>query len=629
MRPQIPAWLQQALAHHNEGRLAEAESLYGRIRAADPKHFEAFHLSGFLALQQQRTVDGVALLQRAAALNPRHAQCALRLAHGLKIIGHLPEARAAAVRAVSFDPTSSDAHFCLGEIASRLDGFAAAVPHFRRVTELQPDAADGWANLGLALAQTKNLTEALGCFDRALARDAGNAAALTGRALALQESHRISEAVAGYAEVLAGNPRHHEARSARLLALQYLDGMSRETLFAEHRAFGAAVEPGKTSPAFSNTPEPSRRLRVAWLSPDFRSHSVAHFIEPLLAHLDREQFELFLYHDHTTVDGTSERLRAHARTWRNFAGQPGDRVEAAIRADAPDLLIDLAGHTGFNRLPLFARRLAPVQATYLGYPDTTGLDEMDFRFTDATADPVGLSDGFATEQLVRFAPCAWAYQPPSEAPEIAPPPPSLANRHVTFGCFNNFSKVSDTTVRGWAAVLSAVPSSRLLLKNHGLDHPALAGALAKRFASLGIDPLRIELLGRTPGTAAHLALYARVDVALDTFPYHGTTTTCEALWQGRPVVTLAGDRHASRVGASLLTAAGHPEWIARDWTEYAAIAAGLAHDVERRVGFTGSLRGGLGRSALLDHAGQAGLFGTALRRCWSQWCERAPIACCA
>ena len=629
MRPPSHTLLTQALAHHQAGRLAVAAPLYARVLAAEPKNFDALHLAGFLSLQQQHTADGVALLQRACAVNPRHAQCALRLAHGLKSLGRLAEARTAAVHATALDPAGGDAHFCLGELTGKIDGFAAAVPHFRRVTELQPAAPDGWANLGIALAQTRGHAEALACFDRALALDPANAPALTGRALALQETHRLAEAVAGYAQVLAQNPRHHEARSARLLALHYLDGVNRETLFAEHRAFGAAVVSGAASAQkFPNSPAPDRRLRVAFLSPDFRTHSVANFIEPLLAQLDRAQFEIFLYHDHATLDAMSERLRAHAATWRHFAGQPDDIVEAAIRADAPDVLIDLAGHTGFNRLPLLARRLAPVQATYLGYPDTTGLAAMDYRLTDALADPAGDADSFATERLLRFAPCAWTYQPPAEAPETATPP-SLANGHVTFGCFNNFSKVSDDTVRGWAGVLAAVPNSRLLLKNHGLDHPAQAGVLAKRFAALGLKPLHIELLGRTPGTAAHLALYARVDVALDTFPYHGTTTTCEALWQGRPVVTLAGDRHASRVGASLLTAAGHPEWIARDWADYARIAAALACDAPRRSSLAGGLRAALRDSALLDHAGQAERFGAALRSAWKTGCAQSPAALCA
>lgn len=621
MRPQIHAFLGKALAHHQAGRLAEAEPLYARVLAAEPRNFDALHLGGFLALQQRRDADGVDLLRRGHALNPKHVQCLLRLAHGFKIVGRIAEAHAAAARSAALEPANVDAHFLLGELTGKLEGFAAAVPHFRRVTQLQPRAADGWANLGIALAQSRAPDEALTCFDCALTLDATCASALTGRALAYQETHRISAAVAGYAAVLAQNPRHHEARSARLLALHYLDGVSRETLFAEHRAFGAATGGDGAESTFLNTRQPERRLRVGFLSPDFRTHAVAHFIEPLLTRLDRTRFEIFLYHDHVTIDATSLRIRAQADAWRHFVGQSDEVVEAAIRADAPDVLVDLSGHTGFNRLPLFARRLAPIQATYLGYPDTTGVAAMDLRLTDAIADPEGEADRFATERLVRFAPCAWTFQPAPDAP-VPAAPPSTVNGYITFGCFNNFAKVSDATLRGWAGVMAAVPGSRLLLKNHGLDQPALIALLHERLAKAGIDRAQVDLLGRTSGQAAHLALYARVDVALDTFPYHGTTTTCEALWQGRPVITLLGDRHASRVGASLLTAAGHPEWIASDWAGYVRCAATLAADSAGRAGLARTLRVTFARSPLADYAGQADRFGGALREAWSSWCAQ-------
>jgi predicted O-linked N-acetylglucosamine transferase (SPINDLY family) len=613
--------LQEALAHHRAGRLAEAEKLYACVRTATPGSFDAFHLSGFLALQQGRHADAARLLLRAGGLNPRSAPCALRLAHALKAQGRLPEARAAAGRAAALDPACADAHFCLGELAAATEGFAAAVPHLRRVTELQPQAADGWANLGAALAQSAGGTGALECFDRALALDPANAQALTGRALALQAEHRTDEALAAYARVLARDPRRHEARSARLLALHYADGLDRRELFAEHLAFGAAVTAPPPLP-LPNAPDPARRLRVAFLSPDLRSHPIAYFLDPLLAHLDRAAFEIVLYHDHAVVDPMSARLRARADRWRNLAGLPAAAAEAAIREDASDILVDLAGHTGFNRLPLFARRLAPVQVTYLGYPDTTGLQAMDYRLVDAITDPPGEADALATEKLVRFAPTAWAYGPPEEAPAPAPPP-ALAGGPVTFGCFNNFAKVSDTTLRGWARVLAAVPGSRLLLKDRSLSSPDQQARVRARCAVLGLDNDRVELLGRTAGLGAHLAQYARIDLALDTFPYHGTTTTCDALWMGRPVVTLAGGRHASRVGASLLAAAGHAGWVARDWDEYVRIAAGLASDRPRLGEISRALRRDLACSPLLDHPAQAVRLGAALRDCWARWCAEA------
>ena len=247
---------------------------------------------------------------------------------------------------------------------------------------------------------------------------------------------------------------------------------------------------------------------------------------------------------------------------------------------------------------------------------------MDYRFTDGSADPAGEADAFATETLVRFAPTAWSYSPPPGAPEPAP----AREGPVTFGCFNSPNKITDTTLRLWAQVLGAVPASRLLFKGAALEEPAVQARYRERFLRCGLPVERIDLLGRTPGTAAHLACYGRVDIGLDTFPYHGTTTTCEALWMGVPVVSLAGDRHVSRVGASLLTAAGHPEWIAANASDYVKIAADLASDRVRLAALRGTLRDDLRRGPLLDHAGQGARFGAALRECWRRWCRAQATA---
>jgi protein O-GlcNAc transferase len=307
-------------------------------------------------------------------------------------------------------------------------------------------------------------------------------------------------------------------------------------------------------------------------------------------------------------------LRAHASLWRNFVGLPHGVVEKQIREDAPDVLVDLAGHTGFNRLPVFAQRVAPVQISYLGYPNTTGLAAMDYRFVDAVSDPTGEDQRFHTERLFRFAPTAWAYEPPVSAPEVSPAPCTRGGP-IAFGSFNNFAKVSAATVELWARVLEAVPDSRLVLKGHGLHLAEVSPTIARRLEKLAVDPARVQLLGRTPNLASHLSVYAEVDVALDTVPYNGTTTTCEALWMGVPVVTLRGDRHAARVSASLLTAAGHPEWIASSKDEYVHIATTLAKDPARLSALRTTLRNDLRQSALLDHAAQAKRFGDAIFTC--------------
>ncbi len=288
-----------------------------------------------------------------------------------------------------------------------------------------------------------------------------------------------------------------------------------------------------------------------------------------------------------------------------------------IRADAPDVMVDLEGHSGQSRLHLFSRRLAPVQVAYLGYPNTTGLPAMDYRFTDGVADPVGNADRFNVERLIRFSPCAWAYLPSAELDAAISSVPAGERDTVAFGSFNSLSKVNDATLRLWSAVLSAVPESRLVLKSIWDD----SARIRSRLDLAGMDPARVTILPSSPNHVAHLACYKEIDIALDPFPYGGTTTTCEALWMGRPVVTLAGDRHASRVGASLLSAIGKPEWIAQSKEEYVRIARDLAADRTRLRSESQGLRQALRESPLLDHAGQARRFGEALRACWADWCE--------
>lgn len=618
---QLQTFLQQGVAHHRAGRLDEALACYTRVRAAAPRNFDAVHLSGVVALQQGRVEVAIDWLQRAVKMDARSAPARMRLGLALMSAGRAIEAEPHFRETVRLKSEGVEGWDNLAYCLKAQDRLREAIECHERATTLDPGHAVGWYNYGLTLSLHGRIAEALRCHDRALAADPDYARAHFGRAQALQQAHRLPEAIAAYGEFLRREPRHHEARSYRLFALNYLDGIPREQLFAEHVALGRAVgtiEP----PEFSHDPAPGRRLRVAVLSPDLRAHSCAYFLEPLLAHLPREQFEIYLYHDHFRTDAVSARLQGLAAVWRNFVGQSAAVVERTIRADAPDILVDLAGHTGLNRLPLFARHLAPVQITYLGYPNTTGLPAMGYRFTDAIADPPGEADALATEQLVRFAPTAWSYQPSAHAPEVGPLPCLAApDAPVTFGCFNNLAKVTDELLRVWARLLAAVPGSRLLLKGRGLGEEAVQERYRARFAAAGLPAERVELLERTDGLVEHLALYHRVDIALDTFPYHGTTTTCEALWMGCPVVTRQGDRHAARVGASLLHALGHSEWVADDADGYVALAAALASDRSRLAALRAGLREEVRRSPLLDHAGQAERFGAALRQCWAAWCE--------
>ncbi len=620
--PKLQRLIQESMSHLQSGRLDAAARLCSQARGMAPKSFDAHWISGVVALKQERFAEAAKFLADAHRITPSHSGCSLRLGFALVRLGRHAEAEAALLAALKASPRDAEAWDTLGFVLRVRGNLKESILAHRKAVEIQPQRSLSWHNLGNALQFAGKPGEALAAQEKAAACDPTSASAHHGRAMALQSCHRIPEAVKAYGDVLRIAPGHHASRSLRLMALNYLDDIGRGEMFAEHAAFGAAVGPGRPR-AFPNSADPGRRIRVAFLSPDLRTHSVAYFLEPLLTHLERSRFEVYLYHDHFVEDAVSERLRQRTESWRNFVGLDDAMVEAFIRADQPDILVDLAGHTGMNRLSLFSRRLAPVQIGYLGYPNTSGMDSMDYRFVDPITDPVGDSDPLHTEHLVRFAETAWSYAPSPESPA---PGKGSGDDPVTFGSFNNFAKVTDKTLYAWSKVLDSIHGSRLRIKNTGLDDPAVTLQIRERLMRANIDPTKVDLLGRTEGIGGHLAQYHGIDVALDTFPYNGTTTTCEALWMGVPVVTLAGDRHAARVGASLLTAVGHPEWIARSWDEYASIASSVAK--ARKEGRAGGelLREDMRKSALMDHPSQADRFAQALIECWGNWCQKVAIA---
>jgi predicted O-linked N-acetylglucosamine transferase (SPINDLY family) len=358
-------------------------------------------------------------------------------------------------------------------------------------------------------------------------------------------------------------------------------------------------------------------LRVGYVSGDFREHSVAYFLEPVLrgqgGH-DRAAVEVFCYADQRKRDAMTERLVSFGHQWRWVAGMSDDAVAELVRKDGIDVLVDLAGHSAENRLLVFARKPAPVQVTWLGYPNTTGLSAMDYRVTDAVADPPDLGeDERYSEKLVRLPRCFLCYGMEREWPEVGTLP-AQANGFVTFGSFNNIGKVSERTMRLWGKVLQAAPGARLLLKYRSLGDEGTRRVVREAMAKCGVDVSRVEMVGHVGSHVEHLKLYGRVDVGLDTTPYCGTTTTCEAMAMGVPVVTLAGNSHVSRVGASLMTAVGMGEMAAASEDAYVSIAVKVAGDVENlkhvRLGLRERMRG----SGLCDAVSFAREMEGAMRR---------------
>lgn len=481
-----------------------------------------------------------------------------------------------------------------------------------------------WLAHGRALEQAGKISAALECFQACVAQHPRSIDAHLALASALASVWRIEESLEHYAQALALPPQRPELFSNYLLLSHLAADPQPRALCEMHQRYGAlmsaSVKP-RHSARYRGVPDPERLLRIGYVSRNFLRHSVGFFIEPVIAQHDRSRYRVYCYYTHEVVDETTQRIEKLADVWRHVSGDDDATLAARIGDDQIDILVDLGGHTKLNRLGVFARRPAPVQMTWIGYPDTTGLPAIDYRITDAIADPAPGADALHTERLLRLDAPFLAYQPPLDSPAVA----SRESGTLTFGSFNMLAKLNDPMLALWARILEAVPGSRVLLKSSAFRHGETVSRVLERFGVHGVDPERIELRDWTADRALHLAAYGEIDIALDTFPYNGTTTTCEALWMGVPVVTLAGEVHMSRVGATLLAAAGLRDLVAGSAEDYVRIAVALARDTTRRRTLRGDLRQRLAASPLLDHTGFSRKLERAMRLAWRQWCaSQAP-----
>jgi protein O-GlcNAc transferase len=409
-----------------------------------------------------------------------------------------------------------------------------------------------------------------------------------------------------------------ESRS--LLALHYRQGEDAQLLFDEHLSWRnrhARALPRATAHR-RRDPAAAQRLNVGYVSPDFMRSPLASHIEPVLAAHDRRKFNVFCYSSGGHEDEVTRRLRGLCEQWRDISHFPDEHAADRIRADGIDILVDLAGHTGGGRLLLFGRKPAPIQVTWLGYPNTTGLDAIDYRLTDAVADPLGEAERFHSEKLVRLPMGFLCYKPDPDCDEVGDAPEARTG-HITFGCCGELSAMTPRTIALWAQILHAQPEARLILSAYGLSAESARCDLRARLQDCGIAPERFELRAPEFRSSRHLAIYREIDIALDVFPFNGMTATCEALWMGVPVITLAGGTHVSRTGASILKSVGLPEYVASTPEQYAAIARGLAGRLDERRALRAGLRGRLRAAALLD----ASRFTSSLEASYrSMWEER-------
>lgn len=611
--------LKKAADLAQRGAFAEARTLLEQVCKVDRVDPEARFMLGVINGKLGRVDEAMECLRAAISLRPDHALAHYNLGAMFRSLGRLEDAERSFSEAVRLNPNQIDSYEQLKEVLLDMGRGEDAARCCLEMLKLYPVNAETISTKGSMLHILSRLEDAAECYRKALQLKPDSALLHDSLASVLCEQGKYASAIENYRLALNLAPTNYRLHSNLLLTLQYSPDIDSAELFEEHLRAAKAYSVTRSGGAVHTCePESEKRIRIGYVSSDFRLHSVAFFLEPLLINHDGNRVEIFCYSGVSRPDAMTERFQGWAYHWRNIAGMSDEQVAAMVNADAIDILVDLAGYTSGCRLGLFARKPAPIQVSWLGYPDTTGLDAMDYRITDALADPEG-RDEFYVESLVRLPGCFLCYKPVVAAPEVAKLP-ALENGYVTFGSFNMLSKINERVVVLWADVLRTVPRSRLLIKSAPLTDSATTERYYDFFESQGIGRDRVELIGHTATQVEHLNLYKRLDIALDTFPYNGTTTTCEALWMGVPVVTLTGERHSGRVGVSLLNAVDMPDWIAETSEQYVSIAAKMAADLPRLAKLRAGLREHMAVSRLCDGKSFAVKIEAAYREMWRKYC---------
>jgi predicted O-linked N-acetylglucosamine transferase (SPINDLY family) len=622
-----------ATALQKFGRGKDAISQIRKACALKPDSVEFQTNLAILLEQNARYVDALAAYGKASRMNPNVGFVWFRQGKLLNGLKRYSEAIPALAKAISLPGQLSDYHYEYGLALHMSKRFQEALVHYEKAlsmgyntaalqcnrgviykdlrkggdaimafhaaVKMDPSNVSYLNNLGAAALELGLNSEALECFEQAVEKNPKLPTARNNIGNLLKDRARGMDALPQYRKSMELNPDDRDAPSNYLLCHMYIPDMDSKLVFEEHKKWGISTAK-KFPPAFKFKPrEAGAKIRVGFLSADLCHHPVAHFIEPIFRGYDRERFEFVAYGDQRKSDEFSARFAKQVDLWRETSSYDDRALAKLIHEDRVDILFELAGHTAYNRLGVFALKPAPLQVSYLGYPGTTGLPTIDFRITDAFADPQGTTEHLHTEKLIRVPECAWCFEPDASAPEVEPLP-ALKNGFVTFGCFNNMAKLNPALFETWAEILLRVPGSHLRLKARTLTDDGVRKELKSYFTERGIEEGRLDFFGHTKKIADHLNHYHSVDIALDSFPYHGTTTSCEAMWMGCPVVTRAGKTHVSRVGVSLLSAVGLQEFITDTREAYIEKAVALAAQIDRLQELRAGMRERMRQSVLMD-----------------------------
>jgi predicted O-linked N-acetylglucosamine transferase (SPINDLY family) len=608
-------------AYRASGQNQEAVACYRRAVELAPLYVTA-HVNLGVALRAVGSLEeALTAYRQAREINPRSAEALSGMGNTWRELGDLHQAVDCYRRAIQSNPELAEVHSNLGLALQQQGNLDEALDCCRRAVQLKPDLAHAHNNLGLVLRERGELDQAVACYGQAIQLQPDLAAAYNNLGSVLKDQALLDDAITHFERAMQITPQSPDAASNQAYTLLFHPQYDARRIYDAHRRWNdryAAPLAASVRP-HANDRSPNRRLRVGYVSPDFCNHVVGRNLLPLFAHHDRQAFDVVCYAGVAQPDHVTERLQAGANTWRNVCGLSDESLAEHIRQDRIDILVDLSLHMAGNRLLVFARKPAPVQVTFAGYPGTTGLSAIDYRLTDPYLDPPGADDSSYAEQSIRLPHSFWCYEPSEEAPEVNPLP-ATATGQITFGCLNNFCKVNPPVLRLWAAVLRRVKRSRLLML-------APLGAHRQRIYDLlkqeGIAEDRLTLVP-PQHSRRYLELYHQIDLVLDTVPYNGHTTGLDAFWMGVPVVTLVGQTVVGRAGLSQLTNLGLAELAGHTPDDFVRIAVDLAADVLRLAELRATLRQRMRNSPLMDAPRFAHDVQTTYHTAWRQWCARQP-----
>ena len=613
-----------AITHDQAGRLSEAFALYRQVVEWAPDHAQAWHRLALLAHRAGHAALARSAVDQALACDACEPEFHNTRATLELVAGRYLEAVAGYRRAVALKPDYAEALCNLGNALREVGAYSEAVAQLEAALALRPDLAPAWNNLGTVWPELNRLDQAVVCFERAIALHSGYAEAFNNLGVVLKDQGRTEEAIGRFRQALALWPGYAAAHSNLLFALCFRENADSAAVFREHLAFDR-VQVRPLAPPFTghvNRRDPERRLRIGYLSPDFRRHPAGHFLLPVIEHHDHRAFEVFCYSSNVRSDDLTQRFCDCADHWCVCHAFSDAALAERIQADGIDILVECAGHLLGSRLVMCGRRPAPIQVSYPMYPNTTGVSTIDYRIVDHHIAPPW-ADEVHSERLVRLPDAHLTYRPSRDDIQPVAVSPHTLNGFITFGSFNNFAKVGAATVAAWARILAAVPGSRLMLKWSGLAEGS-DRCCADRFAACGIGRERLILADPSPDPYTP---YRLLDIALDPIGANGGTTTCDALWMGVPVVTHVGQTPGfARQGLCYLTTVGLPELVAETVDKYVDRAVRLATDSVALASVRQGLRERFAASPLMDAAGYTRQLEWAYRTMWRRWCADVPPA---